>query len=125
MAVRQFRQQILPRGLPETTVWGYGAIDNPATFNYPSYTIEAKRGTPIVVTWVNDLTDAKGNYLPHLLPVDPTVHWANPPSLVPVRPSGSRGNPPRRYESGRQRERNTRFTTGLHENTRAIHRARA
>ena len=23
--------------------------------------------------------DADGNYLPHLLPVDPTLHWANPP----------------------------------------------
>ena len=23
--------------------------------------------------------DANGNYLPHLLPVDPTLHWANPP----------------------------------------------
>jgi len=29
--------------------------------------------------WINDLKDASGNYLPHLLPVDPTVHWANPP----------------------------------------------
>lgn len=31
------------------------------------------------VTWINDLTDRRGNYLPHLLPVDQTVHWANPP----------------------------------------------
>jgi FtsP/CotA-like multicopper oxidase with cupredoxin domain len=23
--------------------------------------------------------DSNGNYLPHLLPVDPTLHWANPP----------------------------------------------
>ena len=31
------------------------------------------------VKWINDLVDANGNYLPHLLPVDPTLHWANPP----------------------------------------------
>ena len=29
--------------------------------------------------WINDLVDGDGNYLPHLLPVDPTLHWANPP----------------------------------------------
>src|SRR4051812_1016536 len=26
IAVREFRQQILPPGMPDTTVWGYGAI---------------------------------------------------------------------------------------------------
>ena len=31
------------------------------------------------VKWINELEDANGNYLPHLLPVDPTLHWANPP----------------------------------------------
>ncbi len=31
------------------------------------------------IKWINDLKDANGNYLPHLLPVDPTLHWANPP----------------------------------------------
>jgi hypothetical protein len=34
---------------------------------------------PVRVKWVNELVDAHGNYLPHLLPVDPTLHWANPP----------------------------------------------
>ena len=34
------------------------------------------------VKWINDLVDANGNYLPHLLPVDPTLHWANPPGGV-------------------------------------------
>ena len=33
---------------------------------------------PVRVTWVNDLVDANGDFLPHLLPVDPTLHWANP-----------------------------------------------
>jgi FtsP/CotA-like multicopper oxidase with cupredoxin domain len=42
-------------------------------------TIEARTGRPVVVKWINDLKDGNGDYLPHLLPVDPTLHWANPP----------------------------------------------
>ncbi len=34
---------------------------------------------PVRVKWINELLDKDGNYLPHLLPVDPTLHWANPP----------------------------------------------
>jgi spore coat protein A, manganese oxidase len=34
------------------------------------------------VKWINDLKDADGDFLPHLLPVDPTLHWANPPGGV-------------------------------------------
>lgn len=81
IAVRQFEQQILPIGFPATTVWGYGPIiaqDGPAIFNAPSLTIEAKYDTPVRIKWVNQLVDANGNYLSHLLPVDPTLHWANP-----------------------------------------------
>src|SRR5215204_4221417 len=29
IAVRQFRQQILPQGLPSTTVWSYGSATSP------------------------------------------------------------------------------------------------
>ena len=31
-----------------------------ATFNYPAFTIEATRGTPTTVTWINDLADGAG-----------------------------------------------------------------
>ena len=84
IAVRQFQQQILPSGLPATTVWGYGpnprtTRGGPIIFNAPSLTIEAKANTPVRIKWINELVDASGNYLPHLLPVDPTLHWANPP----------------------------------------------
>jgi FtsP/CotA-like multicopper oxidase with cupredoxin domain len=81
IAMRQFQQQILPVGLPMTTVWGYGpkvAQDGPQIFNAPSLTIEAKWNRPTRVKWINELVDAHGNFLPHLLPVDPTLHWANP-----------------------------------------------
>jgi spore coat protein A, manganese oxidase len=79
IGVRQFRQQILPSGLPQTTVWGYGSTSQPSTFNYPSFTINALVDRPVRVTWINQLVDERGLFLPHLLPVDPTLHWANPP----------------------------------------------
>ncbi len=86
IAVRQFQQQILPAGLPATTVWGYGpvrALSPLATklFNAPSLTIEANWNRPVRIKWINDLKDADGNFLEHLLPVDPTLHWANVPQL--------------------------------------------
>jgi FtsP/CotA-like multicopper oxidase with cupredoxin domain len=85
ISVKQFSQQILPAPLPPTTVWGYGSVNgagskNPLLLhNAPSLTIEAKWNRPVRVKWINDLVDVDGNYLPHLLPVDPTLHWANPP----------------------------------------------
>jgi FtsP/CotA-like multicopper oxidase with cupredoxin domain len=79
IAVRQFTQQILPTGLPPTTVWGYGSVQTPATFNYPAFTIESQWRRPARVKWINQLVDSNNNYLPHLLPVDQTLHWANPP----------------------------------------------
>jgi spore coat protein A, manganese oxidase len=84
ISMKQLSQQILPAGLPQTTVWGYGAVTgagrNPLlVHNAPSLTIEAQWKRPVMVKWINDLKDANGDYLPHLLPVDPTLHWANPP----------------------------------------------
>ncbi|WP_208921445.1 multicopper oxidase family protein [Streptomyces capitiformicae] len=79
IGVRQFSQQVLPPTLPSTTVWGYGSLGDNNTFNYPSFTIEARVDQPVRVTWVNDLVDDQGRFLPHLLTVDPTLHWANPP----------------------------------------------
>jgi len=85
ISMRQFPQQILPAGLPPTTVWGYGAVNGDGSrnalllHNAPSLTIEADWKRPVRVKWINELVDANGNYLPHLLPVDPTLHWANPP----------------------------------------------
>jgi bilirubin oxidase len=78
IAVRQFPQQLLPSGLPATTVWGYGSVDAPNSFSYPARTIEAKVNRPVRVNWINDLKDSKGKFLRHLLPIDQTLHWANP-----------------------------------------------
>jgi spore coat protein A len=82
IAVRQFRQQILPTGLPMTTVWSYGSVNHPGSFNYPAFTIEADFHRPVRVKWINGLVDSSGNFLPHLLPLDPTLHWANPPGGI-------------------------------------------
>ena len=79
IAVRQFSQRILPAPHPRTTVWSYGSVNHPGTFNYPAFTVEARWRSPVRVKWVNDLVDSDGNFLPHMLPVDPTLHWANPP----------------------------------------------
>lgn len=79
IAVRQFGQQILPPSLPATTIWGYGSTSSPGTFGFPSRTIEATTDRQVRVSWANQLVDRNGNYLPHLVTVDPTLHWANPP----------------------------------------------
>ena len=83
ISMKQFAQQILPAGMPATTVWGYGAVKAASKkglllHNAPSLTIEANWGRPVRIKWINDLKDESGNFLPHLLPVDPSLHWANP-----------------------------------------------
>jgi len=108
IAVRQFKQQILPGGIwntvtggsyefPATTLWSYGPAADEAPdssdlgggagiapapnsqFNYPAYTFETTSDVPVSVRWINDLIDGDGNFLPHLFAVDQTLHWANPP----------------------------------------------
>jgi spore coat protein A len=84
ISMKQISQQILPAGLPPTTVWGYGAVKSASRrglllHNAPSLTIESTWKRPVRIKWINDLKEANGNYLPHLLPVDQTLHWANPP----------------------------------------------
>jgi spore coat protein A len=84
ISMKQITQQILPAGYrPQTTVWGYGAVTSASkkgllVHNAPSLTIEADWNRPVQVKWINQLVDTNGNYLPHLLPVDQTLHWANP-----------------------------------------------
>jgi FtsP/CotA-like multicopper oxidase with cupredoxin domain len=123
IAMKQFKQQILPGGIwdnfglrdpaaasfPATTVWSYGPAGDPepdssglgggvgvapatnSQYNYPAYTIETTNGGALPgggynknllnIKWINGLKENFGagpNYLPHLLPVDQTLHWANP-----------------------------------------------
>jgi bilirubin oxidase len=78
VAARPFRQQILPKGFPSTPVFGFGAVNAPSSFHAPAHTIEATVDRQTKVTWANQLLDAAGKFVPHVLPVDPTLHWANP-----------------------------------------------
>ena len=117
IAVRQFKQQILPGGIwntlngrtdafGATTVWSYGRAQDPlpdstalgggagiapapnSTFNYPAYTVENTSAVTTTVRWINDLKDpATGNFLPHLFNVDQTLHWANPTGTGCMMPS--------------------------------------
>ena len=62
--MQQFKQK-LHRDLPKTTVWGFEGI-------YPGPAIEVHKNQWIKVKWVNELPSK------HLLPVDTTVHGAEP-----------------------------------------------
>src|SRR3990170_201273 len=66
----QFSQQLHSQ-IPATTVWGYNGT-------YPGPTFEVRRGEFVKVDWINNLRDGSGNPLPHLLPVDTTLHGAQP-----------------------------------------------
>jgi spore coat protein A len=86
---------------PATPVWSYGPAQDPtpavapdpnSQFNYPAYTLETLSGTAVDVRWLNQLVanpdacsfnspvgDPDCNYRSHLLSIDQTLHWANPP----------------------------------------------
>jgi spore coat protein A len=86
-----FTQQILPvtdssgrpTGYGQTTVFGFGGLvknsdtGKPTTFRgVPGATFEVVRREPIKVRWINDID------IPFILPVDPTLHWANPNKMA-------------------------------------------
>ncbi len=65
-----------------TTVWGYGSATQAPT--YPGRTFIAQSGQQMTVRWTNNLVDGGGSPLPHLLPVDTSLHMAKPAAGVPV-----------------------------------------
>jgi len=93
IAIRQFKQQILPGGIwntlngrtdafPATTIWSYGPAADPlpdstglggafgvapapnSQFNYPAYTMENESDVSITVDWMNELTTNAWGTLP-------------------------------------------------------------
>lgn len=60
-------QKKLHRDLPATPVWAYNGQIPPPTF-------EVRSGKPIAVKWENQLPST------HFLPIDPTIHGAEPPT---------------------------------------------
>ncbi|MDD2734977.1 MAG: multicopper oxidase [Desulfuromonadaceae bacterium] len=87
VTAEEFQQMVLPASmyaplLPPfnagSYVWGYKVGAAPAL--YPGFTVEAQRGTPIDVTYVNNLQQADGTppILQKYITVDQTLHWADP-----------------------------------------------
>ncbi|KPJ74227.1 MAG: hypothetical protein AMJ54_17245, partial [Deltaproteobacteria bacterium SG8_13] len=57
-----------------TPVFGYGLPN--LGYTWPGRTFEVRSNEPLEVKWENKLLDPLGAFLPHLLPVDTSLHWA-------------------------------------------------
>ena len=83
LQIREFPSRIGlvdSNGAPLTTVlWGYGTAQQQPTS--PARTFSVRSGSSIQVSYVNQLVDSSGATLPHRLPVDTSLMWANPGNL--------------------------------------------
>ena len=60
----------------KTKVWGYG-VDDDFGASWPGRTIERHiNDVPLTIKWQNELIKNNGKPRRHLLPVDPSLHWA-------------------------------------------------
>ncbi|MDJ0805460.1 MAG: multicopper oxidase domain-containing protein [Gammaproteobacteria bacterium] len=98
VALRQIKQQVLPKGFPKTPLWAYGNPKDPKSFSNPAFTIEVTKDKQTQITWSNQLVknakrcvDSSGKaknackFLPHIIQdqngdpiIDQTLHWAAP-----------------------------------------------
>jgi FtsP/CotA-like multicopper oxidase with cupredoxin domain len=76
--------QILPPGFPQTNVLAYGGqVEIPGASgtefirSSPGPVFDNTRGIPTRLHWRNEI------FQPHFLPIDPTLHWANPQTMEP------------------------------------------
>lgn len=83
--MEEFQQKVLPDSLYATMtppfnngtfVWGYKVGNRPASF--PGFTVEAQRGTPTTIHYINNLAMPSSSHLEPLLTIDQTIHWADP-----------------------------------------------
>ncbi|HET8619221.1 MAG TPA: carbohydrate-binding protein [Acidimicrobiales bacterium] len=81
------RSQVLPPGFGRTTQLAYGGrVRIPGSnrtetvFTAPGPVFENTRGVPNRVTWRDRILR------PHMLAVDPVLHWANPNAMEPPEP---------------------------------------
>jgi len=85
VTVLQKDVQMLPeKCYPKTKVFayggstiGYGESEPRDAWSSPGPTFEMTHGVEAHVTWLNGID------VPHLFPIDPTLHWANPDKLEP------------------------------------------
>ncbi len=78
ITITEFTQK-LHRDLPSTRVWGYNG-------SFPARTIEARRGFPVTVNWINNLRALETGQLraTHVLPVSTCLHGPDQTGQVPV-----------------------------------------
>ena len=87
VSLEEFQQHVLPDSFYHTLaapyregtwVWSYVVPGQPRTS--PGVTLEAKVGRPAAVRFVNHLQGPNGEapFLQSLLPIDQTLHWADP-----------------------------------------------
>jgi len=84
LEIQEFRQSLGLGTRGQTLVWGYGKLGQAGTF--PGRTFEVQQGSPITVTYVNQLTNAAGNPIPNRMPIDTTLDWANPGAVGGITP---------------------------------------
>lgn len=78
--------------IPVTTLWGYGNQELESIFTnnsglgvtFPARSFVVQRNAPITVHWLNQLVDASGNALPHLLGIDQTISMQVDPQNQPI-----------------------------------------
>jgi spore coat protein A, manganese oxidase len=91
VSVAETTAQMLPPGFPATTVLAYGGrvrIPGSSATEFvravPGPIFENTAGIPSLVRYRNEIDT------PHFMPVDPTLHWANPnafePPVAPFQP---------------------------------------
>jgi FtsP/CotA-like multicopper oxidase with cupredoxin domain len=92
--MQEFQQKVLPASLYSglqfpfntgTYLWGYKVDSQPVS--YPGYSVEAQRGTPTSITYINNLPLPSRSSLEKLLTVDQTIHWADPLNQMQTMPT--------------------------------------
>jgi len=79
LRMREFMAQVLPTGLPKTSVWGYLQPGQHRRASYLGPVIVATRGVPTEIKWVNELgTARRTNLVAWTHATDQTIHWADP-----------------------------------------------
>lgn len=85
VVMQEFQQKVLPTSLYATMVppfnqgtyvWGYKVDSRPPFF--PGFTVEAQRGVPTTINYINNLPFPNSSHLEPLLTIDQTIHWADP-----------------------------------------------
>ena len=76
---------VVGAGAGLTHVWGYRVSNGNVSVGplWPAFTIEAKRGVPVDVLYLNKLTES---YDAVNIAVDQTLHWAEPTPADPLAP---------------------------------------